>query len=122
MGRHKAAVNCDIRPWLSARPDCKEGRFIQVGNSLYLSKTFQSLSSGAQQLYERMTMESGGRQTFLFPLSAAHKYGIAESSFRRYVKELIEAGFIERRSNKNLRKPNDYCFLLSWKDHSASPK
>lgn len=122
MGRRKAAVNCDIRPWLSAKQDCKEGRFVQIGNSLYLSKEFQSLSSGAQQLYERMSMESAGRQSFVFPLTTAHKYGIKDTSFRRYIDELIAAGFIVRHSNKNLRKPNDYSFSLSWKEHLANPK
>lgn len=51
-----------IKPWLSARLDCKEGRFIQVGNSLLLSKEFQALTAGARFLYLCMTMESGGRE------------------------------------------------------------
>ena len=40
-----------IKPWLSARLDCKEGRFVQVGNSLLLSKEFQALTAGARFLY-----------------------------------------------------------------------
>ena len=35
--RRRAGGNNNINPWLSARMDCKEGRFIQVGNSLLLS-------------------------------------------------------------------------------------
>ncbi len=37
MPRYKAAKNCEIKPWLSARSDCREGRFIQVGDSFLLS-------------------------------------------------------------------------------------
>ncbi|MDO4973292.1 MAG: hypothetical protein Q4E38_03675 [Eubacteriales bacterium] len=116
MPRHKAARNCEIRPWLSARVDCSEGRFLQVGNSLLLCEAFQRLSSGAQILYLEMSLEAGGRREFVFPLSAAKKYGVPPRSFRRYVDELIQAGFIEKTSLKNLRQPNEYCFSFRWKE------
>ena len=54
-----------IKPWLSARLDCKEGRFVQVGNSLLLSKEFQALTAGARFLYLCMTMESAGKREFI---------------------------------------------------------
>ena len=120
MARHKAAVNCDIRPWLSARADNREGRFLQIGNSLLLSDRYQALSAGAKSLYLAMAMESGGRKYFVFPQSAAHKYGMPDTSFWRYVAELEKAGFIERQSNKNTRTANDYCFCLRWKCVSLS--
>lgn len=116
MARRKAAKNCDLRPWLSARCECDDGRFIQVGNSLLLSSAFQRLSAGAQVLYFCMAMECGGRRGLIFPKAAAKKYGIAERSLRRHIDELTDAGFIETTSLKNLRKPNEYLFSLRWKE------
>lgn len=104
-----------IRPWMSARADCKEGRFIQCGNSLLLSKAFQKLSAGAQIAYLCMSMESGGKKDFIFPLSAAKKYGIPKNSLTRYVHELSEKGFITVQSMANLRQPNEYSFSNQWK-------
>lgn len=115
MGRHKAAQNCVVLPWASAKPDCKEGRFIQIGNSLLLSMTFQELNVGAQHLYLCMLMESGGRKSFEFPLTTAKKYGIPSSSFRRYVDELHAANFIDVQSGANARMKNLYSFSLAWK-------
>lgn len=87
-----------IKPWLSARLDCKEGRFVQVGNSLLLSKKFQALTAGARFLYLCMTMESAGKREFIFPKSAAEKYGIARNSLTRQVAELQDKGFISVQS------------------------
>jgi hypothetical protein len=115
VGRRKAAENCVVLPWVSARIDCKEGRFLQIGNSLLLSEQFKALSAGAKHLYICMTMESGGRRAFVFPLAAAKKYGVASTSFRRYIEELEAKGFIEVHSNANLRQKNDYLFSLTWK-------
>ena len=42
-------------------------RFIQVGNSLLLSKQFHALSTGSRFLYFCMAMESGGRKNFILP-------------------------------------------------------
>ena len=116
MPRKKVAERCSIRPWLSARADCKEKRFIQVGDSLLFSDSFKSLSTGAQMLYLCMCMESGGQRNLVFPLSAAKKYGIAQRSFRRYLEELEKASFIEKVSLANLKKPNEYTFSLTWKE------
>lgn len=107
-------------PWLSARPDCKEGRFVQVGNSLLLSSCFQELSAGARFLYLCMAMESGGKRDFTFPLSSAKKYGIAKNSFSRYIKELSDSGFISVHSMANLRQPNEYSFSFVWKEECPS--
>ena len=56
-----------IVPALSAKVDNKEKRFIQVGNSLLLSKQFHALSTGSRFLYFRMAMESDGRKNFILP-------------------------------------------------------
>lgn len=109
-----------LLPWLSAKADGKDGRFIQIGNSLLLSKRFQELSTGARYLYFCMAMESGGHSEFNFPLKVAKKYGIASTSLRRYISELEEGGYITVQSNKNLRIANDYRFSVAWKKR-ASP-
>ena len=56
-----------LLPHLSAKADNKEKRFIQVGNSLLLSKQFHALSTGSRFLYFCMAMESGGRKNFILP-------------------------------------------------------
>ena len=104
-----------LKFWQSAHLDNTEKRFDQVGNSLLLSPQFKNLSAGAQGLYQRMSMESAGKAQFYFPQSAAKKYGIAASSFWRYVQELERAHFIDVYSGKNLRKPNIYKFSMDWK-------
>lgn len=104
-----------IKPWLSANTDCKEGRFIQCGNSLLLSKKFQTLTPGARITYLAMSMESGGRREFIFPLSAAKKYGIAKNTLTRHIEEMIKAGFITVQSGKTVRQPNLYAFSFEWK-------
>lgn len=53
-----------IVPALSAKVDNKEKRFIQVGNSLLLSKQFHALSTGSRFLYFCMAMERGGKEEF----------------------------------------------------------
>ena len=116
VARYKAAKNCSILPWLSAKSDCREGRFLQIGGSLFFNERFQGLSAGAKILYFAMALESGGKRSFVFPLTAAKKYGVPASSFRRYVGELAQGGFVEVHSNANLRRPNDYYFSLAWKE------
>ena len=110
-----------ISPWLSARADNTEKRFIQVGDTLLFDKTFQSLSPGAKTLYFCMAMECGGRRDFLFPRARAIRYGFASKSFWRYVTELEERGFLIRHSMKNLRMPNEYSFSFAWKGAENAP-
>jgi hypothetical protein len=105
-----------IKPWLSARKDCKEGRFIQVGNSLLLSPKLHKLTVGARYAYLCMTIESGGKREFSFTKSVARKYDIGAASHSRHVKELLEAGFIECITPGGLLGlKNVYKFLFSWK-------
>lgn len=116
MAPRKAAQNCTILPWLSAKGDNREKRFIQLGNTFLLSKAFQTLSAGARYSYLCMAMEAAGRREFEFPRTSALKFGIGNSALRRHVDELTSAGFLEIvAANKNLRKPNRYRFALDWK-------
>lgn len=117
MGRKKSAPNCDIRPWLSGRRDCREGRYIQVGNSLLLSEAFRKLSGNEHKVYFALCMESGGRPTAALSSAGAKKYGINESTFRRSIDKLIEKGFIscDFEDNPYKFKTNVYRFRTDWK-------
>ena len=124
MPRRKAAQNCQILPWLSRKADNSEGRFLQIGNSLFLSSKneygieqnrFLMLSNGSKFVYMAMALESGGKREFEFTRTSALKYGIANSSLRVAVSELIQTGMIKRQSGKNTRTANRYEFCFDWK-------
>ena len=120
MPRRKAAPNCSIPFWMSAKPDCREGRFLQVGNSLLLSPEFRGLSMGARCLYLCAAMEAGGKRNFTFPQSAATKYGIPARSMRRYLQELVTAGFVDVESSGRWRREsNRYLFSMSWRGQQS---
>lgn len=118
MSRKKAGAH--IAGWLSARHDCNEGRFIQIGNSLLLCREYQQLTAGAKNTYQCMSMESGGQREFVFPLSAAKKYGISKNTLSRHIDELTASGFITVRSGASLRQPNIYSFSFEWKTNNAA--
>ncbi len=87
-----------------------------AGNSLLLSPMFHALHDGAKNLYLCMAMESGGRREFTFPASSAKKYGIPQSSFDRYKRELIVKGFIRvLYSGRLTREKSAYEFCFDWK-------
>ncbi len=119
MARHKSAKSCAILPWLSAKSDNAEKRFVQVGNSLLLSPRFQRLSAGGRYTYLAMALEAGGKRSFCFPARCALKYGISRATFWRYVTELRESGFITVQSGANVREANIYTFSLAWKDGNS---
>ena len=106
-----------LLPWLSANMDCVDRRFVQIGNSFMLDSRTQNLSAGAKLTYICMALESGGKADFEFTKTAATKYGIATASFRRYVEELVDAGFVNRISGKSSQQPNQYRFTPErWKN------
>ena len=121
VARKKAAENCAVPAWASAKLDCKEKRFTLIGNSLFFNEQFQALSAGAKHVYIAMTLECGGRRGFQFPHAAAKKYGIAPRSFDRYFDELTTSGFISKSSGQNTRTPNEYCFEFGWKPRAIKP-
>ena len=102
---------------MSAKRDCREARFVQIGNSLLFHEKFRSLSAGAFKLYICCAMEAAGSINFQIPASKAEQYGIPRKSLQRYMKELEEAGFIQKeRSGKTTRTANDYSFSFRWLD------
>ncbi len=118
MPRRKVAKNIELKPWLSGNRDSRDGRFIQIGNSLLLSKTFNKLSGNAIKTYFALCMESGGKPTAsLSRASAEKKYGINEATFERSIKALIAAGFIacDFDDNPHKFKANVYRFQMGWK-------
>ena len=117
----KGSKKYRLQPWLSAKVNCDDGRFLQVGNSLLLSPRFHELTQGAQMTYLCMALESGGRREFVFPQAAAKKYNISPASLRRHVKELERQGFLIVRSMASLRRPNQYQFSLIWKGIPPAP-
>jgi len=115
MPRRKSADKCSILPWLSAKPDSREGRFTQIGNSLLLSPKFKELTTGARSLYISMAMEAGGQREFEFPRTSAIKYGFPTTTFERLLKELLSVGCIVLKSSgKNTREANVYTFSVDY--------
>ena len=111
--------------WVTATLDGREGRFVQLGNTMLTGKNskFKTLPAGAQMLYIDMVMEAGGKREFEFSLSSATKYGIAKGTFERNKKLLITNGFVECIENNAHRwQKNKYRFSFCWREPaSVSP-
>ena len=111
----KSQSSKPLKRWLTASSDCREKRFVQIGNTLLFDKKFTSLSVGARYLYILAANEAAGSRDFQFPALKMKALGIKERTARKYIKELIDAGFVELvRSGRNTRTPNDYCFSFHW--------
>lgn len=119
MARRKTGGT--LLPWLSAKVDGKEGRFLQVGNSLLLDKRYQSLTAGARHLYLCMALEAGGKQEVAFPHGTAKKYGIPSTTFDRNIKELQSNGFLEKIGPGTYWQyaPSVFRFSTDWKAKPA---
>ena len=111
-GRHRNARNCIIVPWLSARKDNREGRFIQVGHSLLLSPEYQALTGTAKHLLLTMALESGGHSTVVYTHGTARKYGIPGSSYDRAINDLRAAGMVELLGEPPLPQYKPNCYKL----------
>lgn len=116
MPRKKTAKNVVMVPWLSANWSREEGRFIQVGNSLLLSKVWHSLDGNSKHLYLCMAMESGGKPfVTLSRKSAQRKYGVSPSTYSRAIKQLIEKKFVKLDENIGRYESNKFWFINDWK-------
>jgi hypothetical protein len=104
-----------LNRWLTASSDMREERFVQVGNTLFFNKAFQSLSVGARYLYIAAANEAGGNRNFQLPALKMKSLGFKERTAREYIKELEKAKFIEKvKCGRNTRTPNDYRFCFDW--------
>ena len=66
-------------------------------------------------MYILAANEAAGSRDFQFPALKMKALGIKERTARKYIKELVDAGFIELvRSGRNTRTPNDYRFSFHW--------
>ena len=111
----KSQSSKPLKRWLTSSSDCRERRFVQIGNTLLFDKRFTSLSVGARYLYILAANEAAGSRDFQFPALKMKALGIKERSARKYIKELVDAGFIELvRSGRNTRTPNDHRFSFHW--------
>lgn len=130
MPRRKSAKNTALLPWLSAKGDCREGRFIMVGNSLLLSRkdaskreqnAFLTVTPGTRVLYLALCMEAGGKNTVRFSHSAAQKYGISPTTYDRGIKQLCKAGLIEQvlDDQRSQFATNVFRFTSEWKSNPA---
>lgn len=108
----KSQSSKPLKRWLTSSSDCRERRFVQIGNTLLFDKRFTSLSVGARYLYILAANEAAGSRDFQFPALKMKALGI---NARKYIKELVDAGFIELvRSGRNTRTPNDHRFSFHW--------
>lgn len=110
--RRRNARNCTILPWLSARKDNKEGRFLQIGNSMLLNPAYQSLTGTAKHLLLTMALESGGHSTVVYTHGTARKYGIPGSSYDRAINDLRAAGMVELLGEPPLPQYKPNCYKL----------
>ena len=114
-GKHTRKL-LDVRPWQSAKMDCREGRVAVLGNTLLLSEPLKNLSGNAFKLYSCMICESGGSKDFEFSRATGIKYGISYSTLTRAIKELVEVGMLKiALSGKSTRTKNLYSFAWDWK-------
>ena len=81
MSRKKTGAH--IAGWLSARHDCNEGRFIQIGNSLLLCREYHCPNADC---FAKAVASKGLERSFKMP--------IEKSVYDKLAKELenIEAG------------------------------
>lgn len=111
------------------------GRYGTMGVEEMKSPQFRNLSVGAQLMYVRCRCQSQspeGRRClyqhskdvginynpdsyFVFPSKHMAQYGVDRGNGSKWIKELIDKGFLERaESNKHRYKVNVYLFSTKW--------
>ena len=113
--------------------------FAPVYNSLLMHPNFMRLKPAVRYMYICCRVQShtkdgraclfkhsqdtytqyNAEQFFVFPAKHMLKYGVDRSNGRKWIAELIQAGFIEEiEQNKHRYKVNVYRFSDAWKDTS----
>ena len=75
-------------------------------------------AQGRAYLYQHAKEESKTYREpcFVFPAAHMEVYGIQRQNGARYIRELVQAGFIDvEEQNGHRRKPNVYAFSDKWK-------
>lgn len=123
--KKKAKVNHN-RPkdWTTDSTDPKyAGNFAMVYSSLLRHENFKALSPLARLLYITMIAACAGDREFHLTQGEAVEWGIPAGSFRRTIKQLINAGFIRiKESGYVRREANIYVFTNIWKVKKSSLK
>ena len=114
------------------------GTFAMVYETMLLHPSFQKLSPGAKNYYllcrAQATSKKGraclykhgdaegktySENCFVFPSAHQKRFGVHRGNGRRYMNNLIEAGFVECiEMNQYRHKPNVFRFSTKWKDTS----
>ena len=117
--------------------DNPNDNFGMIHEGLLKSLQFQNLSSGAQNflltcyvhaqteksrrcLYnhgKEFSREYDHERDFVFPRKQMEEYGVDGSNGYKYLKALIDAGFLEiKEQNKHMRMVNVYSFSSKWRE------
>lgn len=107
-----------LSPWATAirEGEPEDSRYIRVGTSLYTHPAFTNLKPSTRFIYHLMIDKAAGKREFPFPRAYYRERGLSESTVRRAIAELKEAGFIELIfSGKLTRQQNQYRFIWNWK-------
>ena len=116
-GKRRAAQHCSILSHLSARYDCQEVKFVQVGASFFEDEKVGFLKPQTKWLYLCMALVAGKDTEFFFSRGDALKFGIPDRTFRTAINELLEKGFLIRvESGKFTRTKNKFRFNYNWKN------
>jgi hypothetical protein len=94
------------------------GRFVQIGNSLLLSKRFQALSPLARWMYFALAMEAAGKDVVSMSHSQAKKYGITPSGYDNAVRQLKDGGFIRLDDGLGRLETNRFRFVRDWQQRA----
>ena len=111
--------------------------FDMIYNGMLKHMAFRNLSLGARYFYIlcRVNSKGDGRSClyqhgkenntlytehdFVFPAKQQAAFGIDRSNGSKYFKELMAAGFVERKEeNKHRQKVNVYTFVDKWRNTS----
>lgn len=126
-----------FKPDFNASKCGKHETFATIYDSMMKHEKFKNLSLAAKFLYIACRNQHTSRlgreclynhakehnitypnNAFVFPAKHQKEYGFNDrSNVRRWMKELIEAGFIEiYENNKHRWKVNVYVFISKWKE------
>lgn len=116
-----------------------QDNFGMIYESMVLSEAYKSLTIGQKQMYTLCRIQANSEQgrrclyrhgeqenitynvktDFVFPEKHMERYGIKGQNGRKYMKDLIDKGFIVlKEKNSHRRKPNVYSFCSKWKDQT----
>ena len=118
--RRRGGGSDKIPAWLTARADGRREPFMMVSCGFFTSERFAALPLSAQRTYLCMAAHASGKREFEFAQGLAEKvYHIPRNSLRAAVKQLTDAGFIERVEDGSYSQyaTARYRFIYAWKQN-----